>query len=296
MPSHPQEPSWLEGLFEKSETDALEKLQTLLRAGLWSPRAIPGSEHLLLYPYLQSGPMRELFNYEEERQRKRSQRLQDDTVDLLTVISLSLDPKKQQLRRYIPIDLYVAESGDFANAVLKELRSFLNAVGFDLDDVIPPEEGSLRWRPRFYTREKFTASELETRFGLIERTITTMQLAMAVCEQESPEAQIDEATKLLELSKLAAEIRNLNADTIKTYLEAASKFLILLIGASIAVSILIGTVRIQSVVLSPEKQEINVTRVTPKSTLDTNAAQTRERVPGIGKLGTPKAKDKSEKP
>jgi hypothetical protein len=115
--------------------------------------------------------------------------------------------------------------------------------------------------------------------ALVEKSITVVEASRRASAEAQLPDHADEARKSRELVRLQAETRHLNAVTLKTYLEAAHRLVWLIVSVSLGVSILIGTVRISKVEISPEKQEITVSRLAPKSAL---SAHLRQRSRAVG--------------
>lgn len=207
---------------------------------------------------------------EYESFRNRAKRLNDDTAQFMEALSLGLDPGEAPLRRYIPVHLYVAKSGEYGDKVKAQTSAVLFAFGFLPDEETPVEEGSMRWRPRFYSHEPLRLSDLDQRLVQLEKLVSlaTTNMEAFAGKQSSPQSnELDALMKCLELARVRAETRQLSSEALANRVAVIHRLVTLLLSAAIGVSILIGTVKISKVEISPEKHEITVTRVAPAAAL-----------------------------
>ena len=240
------------------------------------PTGFQRSEYMIELPRRRKDDF--LRQVHAQKARERSERRQSDILEFLTVVSMGLDPTEQPLRRYIPVNVRIDyslsgprfdEAARFADDLRLELEEFLTVFGFSLEAPIRFETGSIVWRPRFYTTEKQTTAELEAR---LYRTEGALAAALALSRTSSSDPEPDREKRALELAHMRAETRNLDAETVETYLKAANKLIMLILSIPVAVGLTIGTLHLQKVVFSPDKQEIKIQHVSPKAAVSNHTA------------------------
>jgi hypothetical protein len=124
----------------------------------------------------------------EDSDPHRPQRLKGDTVDLLTALSMGVDPADATLRRYLPVDIYINvddRHDPFADEVIIATEILLVRFGLLEDERTLIEFGSIRKRSRWYTKDKQTLNQLSEKMDMLEKAFHSAnegQLRMRIAQ------------------------------------------------------------------------------------------------------------------
>ncbi|PYX01805.1 MAG: hypothetical protein DMG89_00300 [Acidobacteria bacterium] len=192
------------------------------------------------YEQLEPGRVEEAVDELDRIVNVHERRMREDATDYLLASSLGVNPDLVRLRRYIPIDIYVGGKGlpySIYIELAEALKALLSAAGFRQSDDSDVEIGSLCWRPIYASRSKINLKELEERLTLLE---AVMLEASTRAEAEVFQFERDKA----ELEKVMAETRKLNAETLNLQMDAADKFVKLILKVAAPIAMLLGTIHV----------------------------------------------------